>query len=208
MFFEEGWVPLSEVTSDVFRRLQTIKAAGEMGNPQASMQATLAISVWDICDASTKVGVTGPDGVVVPASKDLIAWADPEDLSNEHMNLREGSVGSSTLPDEDGKRPSVDALRLRYGPFLTLPVVLPTNNVQSSMTFLAEEVKNERADDETMIEAARAILQMVASGALVTREIARAKLGASLSRRKFKQAWALAARKHPDLRAPNRWIGL
>ena len=26
MFFEEGWVPVSEVTSEVFRRLQAMRA--------------------------------------------------------------------------------------------------------------------------------------------------------------------------------------
>jgi hypothetical protein len=208
MFFEEGWVPLSEVTSEVFRRLQAIKAAGALDPGQGELGVVLAISVWDICDACTKIGVTGGDGTVVAASKDLLAWADPRALTNEHVDVTVGTVGSSTLPDEDGKTPSPEALRLRYGPFTNLPVVLPVNNFQSSMTFLEEEVKGNPAKDSLVVQGARTIIQMVDGDGLVTREIARAKLGASLSRRKFKLAWAMAAQHRPFLASPNRWQGL
>ncbi len=208
MFFEEGWVPLSEVTSEVFRRLQAIKAAGELDPGQGDLKVVLAISVWDICDACTKIGATGGDGTVVAASKDLLAWADPRELSNEHVNLTVGTVGSSSLKHADGKSPSSDDLRLRYGPFTNLPVVLPVNNFQSSLTFLEEEVKGDPTKDKLVIQGARTIIEMVDGGGLVTREIARVKLGASLSRRKFKQSWALASQHRPDLAAPNRWQGL
>ena len=208
MFFEEGWVSLSEVTADVFRTLQAVQTEGKLGIPQTSLTPVLALSVWDICDAATKVGVTGPDGTVIPASKDLVAWADPMNLSNEHINLMVGSVGSTTLLDESGALPSREELAERYGPFLNLPVVIPINNFQSSMTFLSEEVQNEEAKDELVLKSAQIILQMVKSGTLVTREIARVKLGASLSRRKFKRAWALAAQHVPELSSPNRWQGL
>ncbi len=208
MFFEEGWVPISEVTGEVFRRIQAIHAAGELGNPQATFLPTLALSVWDICDVASKIGVTGPDGVVVSASKDLVAWADPMKLSNEHLNLMVGSVGSSTLADDAGNLPSREELVQQYGPFLSLPVVVPTNNVQSSLTYLDEELKTEDKNDELVVASARTILQSVKSGATVTREIMRVKLGAALSRRKFKRAWALAAEHYPELAAPNRWLGL
>ena len=208
MFFEEGWVPLSEVTSEVFRRLQAMQAAGALGDARDGLTATLAISVWDICDACTKIGVTGGDGAVIPASKDLVSWADPRDLSNEHLHLVAGTVGSSSLPDAQGNRPAPEAMALRYGPFLNLPVVVPVNNFQSSLTFLDEEVQGQPARDEAVVAAARAILQMLDAGDLVTREIARNKLGAALSRRKFKMAWGLASQHRPDLAAPNRWQGL
>lgn len=208
MFFEDGWVPLSDVTSEVFRRLQSLQADGTLANKSNGLTGTLAVSVWDICDACTKIGVTGPDGNVVPASKDLVAWADPHSLSNEHVDLLVGTVGSSTLKGDDGTSPGRDALVLRYGPFLNLPIVIPINNFQSSLSFLADEVTNEAARDEAVINGARTILQMVKEGQMVTRDIARTRLGAGLSRRKFKNAWALAARHHPDLAAPNRWLGL
>ena len=201
-------MPLSEVTAEVFRRLQSFQAAGNMPEEKGGLLPVLALSVWDICDACSKIGVTGGDGTVVPASKDLTAWADPRSLSNEHVDLMVGSIGSTQLPDDEGKTPTRDALHLRYGPFLNLPVVLPVNNVQSSLTFLEEEVKNHDPRDEQVLKAAQAILTMVKNARMVTREIARAKLGASLSRRKFKVAWSLAAQHHPDLAAPNRWIGL
>lgn len=207
MFFEEGWVPLSEVTSEVFRRLQGFQAAGLL-SAGTGLTGVLAVSVWDICDACTKIGITGADGNVIPASKDLVAWADPRSLSNEHVNLVAGTVGSTTLPGGDGTVPGRDALLLRYGPFLNLPLVIPINNFQSSLTFLEEEVKNEDPKDEAVVNGARTILQMVKDGQLVTRDIARTKLGSGLSRRKFKNAWALAARHAPDLAAPNRWTGL
>ena len=204
MFFEEGWAPLSEVTSEVFRRLQALKAAGEI---EGGLKGTLALSVWEICDASTKIGVTAEDGSVIPASKDLVAWANPVELSNEHVNLRVGTVGSSTLPGEDGAAPGQAELVARYGPFLNLPVVIPVNNFQSSLTFLAEEVKAQSPKDEVVIDAARKIIAMAKAG-LVTRSVASEKLGAKLSRRKFKLAWAMAARHQPELAAPNRWEGL
>ena len=49
---------------------------------------------------------------------------------------------------------------------------------------------------------------MLEKGEVVTREIARARIGTALSRRRFKLAWAIAATKVPDLKAPNRWQGL
>jgi len=207
MFFEDGWVPLSEVTSEVFRRLQAMQVAGKPGT-NGALSTTLAISVWDICDACTKIGVTGIDGTIVAASKDLVAWADPRALSNEHLHLVAGTIGSTTLPDDSGEVPDRAALSLRYGPFLNLPVVVPVNNFQSSLTFLEEEVVGQPAKDEMITNAARSILQSLDAGELVTREIARTKLGSALSRRKFKLAWGLAAQHRPDLAAPNRWLGL
>jgi len=207
MFFEEGWVPLSEVTAEVFRRLQALEAEGAIPNVKNGLRATLAVSVWELCDACTKIGVTGPDGTVVSASKDLLAWADPTSLSNEHINVLVGSVGSSDLPDVDGKPPTPHAMVLRYGPFMHLPMVLPTNNVQSSMTFLEEEVKNYDPRDPEIVNAAKAILKMAQAGN-ITRETARKTLGSGLSRRKLKYGWALAAKHHSDLAAPNRWAGL
>lgn len=201
-------MPLSEVTAEVFRRLQAIQAAGDMPDAEGGLLPVLALSVWDICDACSKIGVTGGDGTVIPASKDLTAWADPRNLSNEHIDLLVGNIGSTQLPDAEGKTLTPDALRLRYGPFLNLPLVLPVNNVQSSLTFLEEEVKGHDPRDEQVLKAAQAILTMVKNAQIVTREIARAKLGAALSRRKFKVAWALAAQHHADLAAPNRWTGL
>ena len=191
MFFEEGWAPLSEVTSEVFRKLQALKAAGDL---EGSLKGTLAVSVWEICDASTKVGVTAEDGSVIPATKDLVAWADPLGLSNEHVNVRFGTVGSTTLKGEDGTLPGQAELVARYGPFLNLPIVIPVNNFQSSMTFLADEVKAQSFRDEAVLDAARTILQMAKDG-LVTRETAAEKLGAGLSRRKFKLGWAIAAKQ-------------
>ncbi len=206
MFFEDGWVPLSEVTSEVFRRLQALQSAGKMG--AGGLTSTLAISIWDICDACTKIGVTGPDGTIIAASKDLVAWADPRVLSNEHVHLVAGTIGSTDLADESGKPPSRETLMLRYGAFLNMPVVIPVNNFQSSLTFLEEEVVGEGKADKAVSEAARAILKMLDAGGLVTREIARVKLGSALSRRKSKLAWGLAAQHKPELAAPNRWQGL
>jgi len=208
MFFEEGWVPLSEVTAEVFRRLQEIAAEGPVAGAEKGLGGILAISVWDICDACTKIGATGPDGTVVPASKDLLSWADPRNLSNEHVDLTVGSIGSSTLKDDTGAAPSMGALALRYGPFLNLPLVIPINNYQSSLTFLEEEVKGHDARDPELLRAAQAIIGMVDGDGLTTREIARKKLGSGLSRRKFKFAWSLASHHRPALAAANRWAGL
>jgi len=209
MFFEEGWVPLSEVTTEVFRRLQGMQAAGDVPDGQGEpLGPLLAVSVWDICDACTKVGVTASDGTVIPASKDLVAWADPRDLSNEHINLRDGTVGSSQLPNEAGKLQTLVELQVRYGPFLSMPVVIPINNFQSSLTFLEEEVKSQRVNDDAVRGAAKTIIQMNDAEGLLTRDIARRKLGSALSRRKFKLAWGLAARHRPTLALPSRWDGL
>ncbi len=112
------------------------------------------------------------------------------------------------MPGDDGNLPTRDALALRYGPFLNLPLVLPVNNFQSSMTYLEEEVKGYDPKDSEVVRAAKAVIEMADGNGLATREIARKKLGAALSRRKFKQAWALASLHRPDLAAPNRWAGL
>jgi len=208
MFFEEGWVPIAEATSEVFRQLQALQGKGRIEVGTDGLRAMLAVSVWDICDACSKIGVTGGDGVVVPASKDLVAWADPRNLSNEHINLVDGTVGSSTLTAAEGGGQDSAAMALRYGPFLNLPIVMPVNNYQSSLTFLEEEVTGQSDGAEAVDAAAGKIVAMVESGKLVTREIARTALGASLSRRRFKLAWAVASDRLPDLKTPNRWQGL
>ncbi len=192
MFFDEGWVPISEVTAEVFRRIQGYSGDGIVHETNKDLKTFLAISVWDICDASTKVGVTSADGRVIPASNDLVAWADPTELSNEHMNVMVGTIGSSTMPGEDGKIADRQQLIDRYGPFLSLPIVVPVNNYQSSLTFLEEEIKKNSRDEE-VVDAAKTILGLVKGGKVVTRSIAQGKLGATLTRRKFKLAWALAS---------------
>lgn len=208
MFFEEGWVPLSEVTGGVFRRLQVLKSEGSIGKGQGSLRAITAVTVWDICEASAKLGVTGADGNVISASKDLVAWADPTVFSNEHVNLRIGNVGSSDLLDEHGELPDAETLLARYGPFLNLPVVIPVNTYQSSIGYMAEEVKGDLTTDKPLLDGAKTILAMAEGGEVLTRETARAKVGTALSRRKFKLAWAMAAAKRPELMKPNRWAGL
>ncbi len=208
MFFEEGWTPLSEITADVFRRLQVLRADKKIGRGQGSLGAILAVSVWDICEATTKLGATAPDGTVVSASKDLVLWADPTNLSNEHVNLRTGSVGSTELPDAHGELPDTETQIARYGPFLNLPLVIPINTYQSSVGYMAEEVREDLSQDTALIDGARTILSMVEAGELVTREIAKVRIGTALTRRKFKLAWAMAAAKRPDLKTPNRWQGL
>ena len=192
----------------VFRQLQSLKAQGKIGKGHGSLKSVLAVSVWDLCDAAPKIGATAADGTVVEASGDLLGWADPTELTNEHVNLQIGSVGSTTLRDETGALPDQAALRARYGPFLSLPMVVPINAYQSSLGYLAEEVKADITEDEDLIKGARTILTMLEKGEVVTREIARARIGTALSRRRFKLAWAIAATKVPDLKAPNRWQGL
>ncbi|MDF0600727.1 hypothetical protein P1J78_08295 [Psychromarinibacter sp. C21-152] len=208
MFFEEGWVPLSEVTGDVFRRLQVLQSEGRIGKGHGSLRAVLSVTVWDICEATAKLGVTGSDGTVIAASRDLVAWADPTQLFNEHLNLQIGNVGSSDLLDAHGELPDAETLAGRYGPFLNLPVVIPINTYQSSVGYMAEEVGGDLTTDTALIDGAKTILSMAEGGALLTRETARAKIGTALSRRKFKLAWAMAAAKRPELNKPNRWLGL
>ena len=208
MFFEEGWIPLGEVTGNVFRRLQSLKAENKIGKGQGSLRSILAVTVWDVCEASAKLAVTAPDGTAVSVSKDVVMWADPTSLSNEHVNIQVGTVGSSDMLDEHGDLPDTETLVARYGPFLNLPVVITTNTFQSSIGYLAEEVKDDLTEDKELIDGARTILSMAESGELLTREIARARIGTSLSRRRFKLAWAMAAAKVPELKKPNRWAGL
>ena len=207
MFYEEGWIPLSEVTSEVFRKLQALQADNKIGKGQGNLRSVLAISVWDFLEGATKLGATGPDGEVVEASRDLAAWADPTALQNEHIDLQVGSVGSSALPDDSGAAPDEAARRARYGPFLSLPVVIPINSFQSSIGYLPEEVSGDVSADETLMSGARTILAMAEAG-LVTRELARARIGTALTRRRFKLAWAIASAKRPELKKPNRWLGL
>jgi hypothetical protein len=207
MFFEEGYVPLAEATAEVFRRLQDYQAQGIIADMSQGLKPHLATTVWDICEASSKIGVTAANSSFIEASKELIVWADPRELSNEHIDLRIGSVGSSTLPGEDGKPRSREDLQFQYGGFLSLPVCVPTNSFQSSMTFLEEQVKQPLKDDQ-VVNGARAILEMIKAKQIVTRELVRKQLGAGMSRRKLKLAWALAAQHHAPLAAPNRWAGL
>lgn len=208
MFFEDGWIPLSEITADVFRRLQTLKTDGKIGKGQGDLGSILALTVWDICEATTKLGVTAPGGNVVSASRDLVMWSDPTGLANEHVHLQTGSVGSSDLLDEHGDLPGGDALIARYGAFLNLPLVIPVNAYQSSIGYMPDEVREDLTQDRALIDGARTILSMVESGEMLTRELARSRIGTSLTRRKFKLAWSMAAAKVPELKNPNRWIGL
>lgn len=208
MFFEEGWIPVSEVTQEAFRKLQALKAANKIGKGHGNLRSILAVSMWDFLDGATKLGVTAPDGSAVEASRDLVAWADPTALQNEHVDLQAGSVGSSQLPDEHGAVPDEAARRALYGPFMNLPIAIPVNSFQSSIGYLEEEVKEDVTEDAALLEGARLILAMVEAKELVTREIARSRIGTKLTRRKFKLAWAIASAKAPELKRPNRWMGL
>lgn len=207
MFFEEGYVALSEATAEVFRRLQSLGAAGKIVDMERGLKPHLTTTIWDICEAATKIGVTASNSSFIEASKDLIAWADPRSFANEHLDITIGTVGSSTLPGEDGQTRSREDLQFQYGGFLSLPVCIPANSFQSSLTFMDEQVSQPLRDDE-VINGARMILEMVKNGDVLTREIARDKLGTSMSRRKMKLAWGLAADHHPPLALPNRWVGL
>jgi len=207
MFFEEGYVALSEATAEVFRRLQSFADAGIIKDIDKGLRPHLATTIWDICEVSTKIGVTAANSSFIEASKDLIAWADPASMSNEHINLQVGSVGSSELPGEDGEKRSRADLEYQYGGFLSLPVCIPENSFRSSLTFMEEQVK-QPLYDEQVIDTAKQILQRVKAGKLVTREIVRESIGSMLSRRKLKLAWGLASQHHEPLKAPNRWSGL
>lgn len=207
MFFEEGYVPLAEATAEVFRRLQDYQAAGIIVDLDRGLQIHLTVTMWDICDAASKIGVTASNSSFIDGSKELVAWADPRALSNEHVDLRIGSVGSSSLPGEDGKMRSREDLQFQYGGFLSLPVCVPAASFQSSLSYLEEQVRRPLHDDD-VVNAARTILGMVKDGQLVTRELATKRLGAKMSRRNMKLAWGLAADHHPPLAAPNRWQGL
>lgn len=207
MFFEEGYVPLATASGEVFKRLQALKEAGKIADLSQGLMPHLTVTVWDICEAALKIGVTASNSAFIEASKDLLAWADPNDTSNEHVDIRIGTVGSSKLPGDDGKMRSREDLQFQYGGFLSLPVCVPANSFQSSLTFLEEQVKQPLRDDE-VLNAAKGILEMVKDGKMVTREIARENLGATLSRRKLKLAWALASDHHAPLKSANRWSGL
>ena len=70
MFFEEGWSALSDITAEVITRVQSFyagqaDAAGEERPSDKKMLADIAISVWEICDAATKVGAVSPEITIV-----------------------------------------------------------------------------------------------------------------------------------------------
>lgn len=195
MFFEEGWATLSDVTADVVSRVQSFHAAHETGASEKRILADAALSVWEICDAATKAGVTSVDGRIVSASKALITWDDPRRFWNRHIDLRAGNVGSSMAAEE-----TVEAKRARYGAFLYLPLVIPLNGVQSSLTFLEEELSEDQKKDPEVVKVAAQIVAEVEAGKLITRDIARRRIATGLSRRKFKIAWTLATDKQPGLR--------
>ncbi|MBV0910886.1 hypothetical protein [Anianabacter salinae] len=196
MFFEEGWTTVADVTDEVTERVQAFHAARAQGGtalPTADvMQTDIAISVWEICDAATKVGAMTPTGLMVPASKLLLAWHDPRKMHNRHIDLRQGVVGSS--PDADRAE-----AQSRYGAFLYQPLAIPTNGVESSLTFLDEELTSQSTRDPIVVDTAKMILAEVKAGALVTKRMMRQKAGNAITRRKFKIAWALAAEAHPPL---------
>ncbi|KMW60826.1 hypothetical protein AIOL_000991 [Candidatus Rhodobacter oscarellae] len=207
MFFEEGYIPLSEATGEVFKRLQSLQANGKIADLSKGLKPHLTVTIWDICEVAIKVGVTASNASFIEASKDIVAWVDPREMSNEHLHMGIGSVGSSDLPGEDGKPMSREEREFTYGGFLSLPVCIPANSFHSSLTFLEEQVAQPLRDDE-VVNAAKTILTMVKNGEVVTRELARERMGAKFSRRKLKLAWALAADHHPDLTRPNRYAGL
>jgi hypothetical protein len=195
MFFEEGWISVADVTREVADRVQSFHAAQGGALPgDAEILAEVALSVWEICDAATKAAVTAPDGQVVQASKALLEWDDPRKLWNPHLDLRLGNIGSAAAGET-----TLEALRARYGAFLHLPMILPLNGVQSSLTFLEEELRDKPERDEETLKVAAGIVTAAQDGQLMTRGIARRGIGANISRRKFKIAWALACDHHPAL---------
>lgn len=199
MFFEEGWSSIADVTVEVQERVLSFHAeqAKATGRPvsQRRVMADVALSVWEICDAATKAGVTVAGGGLVPASKGLLAWEDPRSPINRHVDIRAGTVGSGGA----AAGLSEAELRARYGAFLYLPLSVPQNGVESSLTFLEEELRTQAVRDEELLTVAARIIAASEAGETLTRGIARRTIGGALTRRKFKIAWALAADKRPEL---------
>ncbi len=196
MFFEEGWTSIADVTHEVTERVQRFHAGRvKDGTPlpgKDAMRSDIAISVWEICDAATKAGVMTQTGLMVPASKLLLTWHDPRKTHNAHIDIRRGVVGSSPdLKPEEAQS--------RYGAFLYLALAVPTNGVESSLTFLDEELADQNPRDPKVVDTAKMILGEVKAGRMVTKPMMREKAGNGISRRKFKLAWALAAEAHPPL---------
>ncbi|RMD90047.1 MAG: hypothetical protein D6811_11235 [Alphaproteobacteria bacterium] len=201
MFFEEGWAAIADVTAEVTERVEAFHAranaqSGGAPVPRKAVLEDVAISVWEICDAATKVGVTTAAGTLVPASKRLLDWEDPRRLWNRHLDLRLGNVGSAPIPGVTDAE-----LRARYGAFLHLPLAIPENGVESSLSFLDEELANKEANREAELEVAARIVAAFDAGQTLTRRLARAEFGAKLSRRSFKMAWAAAMDVRPALAA-------
>jgi hypothetical protein len=207
MFYEEGYMPLAQAASEVMGRLQALQAKGAVCDLSQGLGPHLAVTLWDICETAGKITVTSPNGTMIDASKTLVAWADPLAFSNEHVDLRIGSVGSSTLPGADGAPRSREDLVFEYGGFLSLPICIPESSFQSSLTLLEDYVAQPLADAE-IEAAAQSILSFVDTKPFVTRALAREWLGMSISRRKLKLAWGIAARHHLPLAEPGRWRGL
>lgn len=197
MFFEEGWTSIADVTVEVTDRVQKFyarrtEADGAPVPSAEAMRMDVAISVWEICDVATKVGAVTPTGQMIPASKVLTAWHDPRKMHNAHIDIRYGVVGSS--PDADR-----DEAQARYGAFIFQPLSIPTNGVESSLSFLDDELAAQSTKDPLVVDTAKLILAEAKAGHIVTRTIMREKAGSRVSRRKFKLAWALAAEAHPPL---------
>ncbi|WP_171208727.1 MULTISPECIES: hypothetical protein [unclassified Ruegeria] len=213
MFYVDGWTPLREVSLTVSRRRvrehgEQLKIHGVGGADRSLLtRSGTCGEVWEICANAKEVGVLLSNGAVAKASRDLVRdeSEDQPEECNRYVDLFDGTVGSGLHVDGWGvplETWDENYLRVRYGPFFGLPVLLS----EECLT-VAKNGGNQVSSaslDQSPKAISDAVVRLFDAGEKHMRLDYKEIVAPDVSFRSFQTAWALAREERPELKTPGR----
>ncbi|NVK97446.1 hypothetical protein KQ247_18540 [Ruegeria pomeroyi] len=212
MFAPSGWISLYEVfylISAAFRE------RGRIGQYNFTGDENFEVT-WLFIQETPEVAVCLPNGTVLPASRTLVLPEDHFDNLNEHIDLMIGTVGSAHSPRHQEVSISKEELRLRYGPFLHLPIIFQKKDFDEFFDELDKAPEHfldssrpttEYSDSVKDLSPRRLAGEIVAlfdSNALTKFDDVKRSLAPTHSVRQFRFAWNLARELRPAISRPGR----
>lgn len=212
MFYQDGWVPLCDVAAEVRRRNDEaldITSEDASRDPSLRLQVWEAysgaiLSIWEILDNASEIAVLLPNGVVAKASRQLVEWDGTDRLSNSHLQIFIGTVGSA-IPEAADEEVGKDLANIRYGPFLGLPILLPQECWEIAAGLRdASYAPPDQNTRITYVEVARQIIAAHDADKGLRKSDLKEQLASTWSARRFERSWAIASQERPALSKPGR----
>ena len=212
MFAPSGWISLYEVfylISAIFRK------RGRIGQYEFTGDENFEVT-WLFIQEAPEVAVCLPNGKSVPVSRTLVLPDNPYDNLNEHIDLMIGTVGSAHSPRQQKSPMSEDEQRLRYGPFLHLPIIFQKKDFDDFFheldqspehfldTFGAVPKSTQGAKDLSPRKISEEIVALFDSDTLTKFDDAKKSLAPNQSIRQFRFAWNLEREIRPEISKPGR----
>lgn len=216
MFFIKNWASVRSVTLALQRRKRqefqekTRNQELDFEERQRLYQLEYIETVteaWEIFERANRRAILLPNGSTVDVDQDIFNWPGINSLSNHHIDLTKGTVGSSDLNNDADDPYTIEARRELYGPFLGFTVLVPKNLLEYAKGKVDErgEPSNKRVPiSQSPNDVAKAIGASIDIGEKLTKTEYRETFAPNISVRAFETAWKIAVEQHPELAKPGR----